>query len=138
MSIPHSTTTRLYSSTHVYIRPHTSIFVIGRLPTVLNNVPALTCCVWASHDLWNRWETVRTFSAQNVRKPICHKGFQAVCTRCVTQTLCATLKKQPKSPTYMGIYFYVMYSLFFKGFLTYARVTELQVTSVKICIYIYK
>ena len=76
-----------------------------------------------SCDLWNRCETVRSFSAQNVRKSLCRKGFQAVCALCATQVLCTTLKKQPHSPTYIEIYMHVVYFLFFKGVLTYARVT---------------
>ena len=51
--------------------------------------------------------------------------------------LLCTHKKQPHSPTYMGIYFYIMYFLFFKGSLTCARVTELHRYTHKNYIYIY-
>ena len=46
-------------------------------------------------DLCNRCETVRSFSAQNVRKSLCHKGFQAV----VQLTRCCPRGQNQSSPS---------------------------------------
>ena len=112
--------------------------------TGVTDVETVRCDLWnrwnrretVRCDLWDRCETVRSFSAQNVRKSICRKGFQAVCARGVAQMLLCTHQKQPHSPTYIEIYLHVMYFLFFKGVLTYARVAEYGVTCVKKYIYI--
>ena len=62
-------------------------------------------------DLCNRCETVRSFSAQNMRKSLCRKGFKPMCDAGVA----VHVSKTAPPPTYIEIYIACYVFSIFKG-----------------------
>lgn len=62
----------------------------------------------------NRWETV--FSAQNVRKSICRKGFEPFAPDVQLRRCCTHLKNSPNPHIYRDIFCMLCFFYFLRGF----------------------